>query len=120
MTTEAPPPKRRLPRSEQPSHPSLVGTRLRTRRKFVGNASVSAWCRSGDTSQKSPDGAEAAGTMRRRPYRSGRKEPIVSEPETTEETPEVEVEIEVEATRPAGITFGDPRAVMLDDDWNDD
>jgi hypothetical protein len=57
--------------------------------------------------------------MRRRPYRSGRKEPIVSEPETTEETPEVEVEIE--GTAPAaGITFGDPRSVVLDDDWNDD
>jgi hypothetical protein len=57
--------------------------------------------------------------MRRRPYRSGRKEPIVSEPQTTEETPEVEIEIE-EATRVAGITFGNPRSAVLDDDWNDD
>jgi hypothetical protein len=59
--------------------------------------------------------------MRRRPYRSGRKEPIVSEPQTTGETPEVEIEVEVEATVPAaGVTFGDPRSVVLDDDWNDD
>jgi hypothetical protein len=59
--------------------------------------------------------------MRRRPYRSGRKEPIVSEPQTTEEAPDVEVEVEVEARAPAaGITFGDPRTVVLDDDWNDD
>lgn len=56
--------------------------------------------------------------MRRRPYRSGRKEPIVSEPKT-EETPEIEVEIE-EAAPVGGITFGDPRTVVLDDDWNDD
>ncbi|MGN6429618.1 MAG: hypothetical protein ACTHNB_02665 [Gaiellaceae bacterium] len=57
--------------------------------------------------------------MRRRLYRSGRKEPIVSEPQVTEETPEVEVEIE-ETTPVAGITCGDPRSIMLDDDWNDD
>ena len=57
--------------------------------------------------------------MRRRPYQSGRKEPIVSEPQTTEETPEVEVEIEEKAPA-AGITFGDPRTFVLDDDWNDD
>jgi hypothetical protein len=57
--------------------------------------------------------------MRRRPYRSARKEPIVSEPQTTEETPEVEVEIE-ETAPVAEITFGDPRSVVLDDDWNDD
>jgi hypothetical protein len=44
----------------------------------------------------------------------------VSEPQTTEETPEVEVVVEVESTTPAGITFGDPRSVVLDDDWNDD
>jgi hypothetical protein len=45
----------------------------------------------------------------------------VSEPQTTGETPEVEIEVEVEATVPAaGVTFGDPRSVALDDDWNDD
>jgi hypothetical protein len=43
----------------------------------------------------------------------------VSEPQTTEETPEVEIEIE-ETAPVAGITFGDPRSVLLDDDWNDD
>jgi hypothetical protein len=43
----------------------------------------------------------------------------VSEPQTTEETPEVETEIE-ETAPVAGITFGDPRSVLLDDDWNDD
>jgi len=43
----------------------------------------------------------------------------VSEPQPTEETPEVEVEVEANAP-PAGITFGDPRSVVLDDDWNDD
>jgi len=61
--------------------------------------------------------------MRRRPYRSSREEPIVSDHQATNETPdvEVEVEVEVEATVPAvDITFGDPRSVVLDDDWNDD
>ena len=57
--------------------------------------------------------------MRRRPYRSGRKEPIVPEPQKTEETPEVDVEIE-DTVPVAGITFGNPRSVVLDDDWNDD
>ena len=57
--------------------------------------------------------------MRRRPYRSDRKEPIVSEPQTTEETSEVEVEVE-ETTPVAGISFGNPRSVVLDDDWNED
>jgi hypothetical protein len=41
----------------------------------------------------------------------------VTEPQTTEETPEVEVQANAP---PAGITFGDPRSVVLDDDWNDD
>jgi hypothetical protein len=91
------------------------------RRDFVGNAAVSAWCRSGYTRPKPLNGDEAKCTMRRRPYRGGRKEPIVSEPQRTEETPEVEVEVEVEVNAPpAGITFGDPRSVVLDDDWNDD
>ena len=65
--------------------------------------------------------------MRRRPYRSGRhplsgqerKETSVSEPQAADEMPKVEVEVE-EATPAAGVTFGDPRSVVLDDDWNDD
>jgi hypothetical protein len=45
----------------------------------------------------------------------------VSEPQKTDEATQVEVEVEVEATVPAaGVTFGDPRNVVLDDDWNDD
>ncbi len=45
----------------------------------------------------------------------------MSEPQTTDETPEVQVEIEFEARVPAtGIAFGDLRSVVLDDDWNDD
>jgi len=64
--------------------------------------------------------------MRRRPYGSGReptggsdrKETVMSEPLPTEETTDVEVEIE--ETKPLAPTFGDPRSFVLDDDWNDD
>ena len=112
---------RRLPLL-QPSLPLAVPDDRQCRR-LVGNARDSAWCRSGDAIPEPPNGAEAEGTMRRRPYRSSREEPIVSDHQATNETPdvEVEVEVEVEATVPAvDITFGDPRSVVLDDDWNDD
>jgi len=42
----------------------------------------------------------------------------MSEPLPTEETTDVEVEIE--ETKPLAPTFGDPRSFVLDDDWNDD
>jgi len=64
--------------------------------------------------------------MRRRPYGSGReptggpdrKETVVSEPLPAEES--TEVEMEIVQTKPLAPTFGDPRSLVLDDDWSDD
>ena len=42
----------------------------------------------------------------------------MSDPLPTEEATEIEVEIE--ETKPLAPTFGDPRSLVLDDDWNDD